>query len=211
MAGAQVPLEHTKGGTAVGVVGASSPHCRRFGADPHPIHRPTGVITHRRGRRVRAAATDGLPKVPPAPARASRRDAAPVQPLRAVAVPLPGALARVSRRRVQAPCLRRVRRGGVVPRFRRGRGGRRADARTHVHAAGECPAFVSEDCDKPIVCFVCDTCDEHCRTEGGPHACSKAHEAWRLGKGHPTFGEGVTVTHAPRGRVPPAPKPRWRS
>jgi hypothetical protein len=66
------------------------------------------------------------------------------------------------------------------------------------------------ECGQPLVCFICDTCAEHCLTEGGPDACWKAHEAWRLGKGDPTFGDAM-VTHPGPGVVPPAPKPWWRS
>ena len=65
------------------------------------------------------------------------------------------------------------------------------------------------ECGEPLVCFICDACPEHCLIDGGPDACWEAHEAWRLGKGDPTFGEGATVTHAPRGSIQPAPKPRW--
>lgn len=76
---------------------------------------------------------------------------------------------------------------------------------------GDDNQLLCEDCDTPLVCFICDTCAEHCRTEGGPDACWEAHEAWRLGKGDPTFGEGATVAHPPVGSILPAPKPRWQS
>jgi hypothetical protein len=65
-------------------------------------------------------------------------------------------------------------------------------------------------CGKPLVCFICESCAEHCLTEGGPDACWDAQESWRLGKGDPTFGEGATVSRPPPG-TQPAPKPRWRS
>jgi hypothetical protein len=62
------------------------------------------------------------------------------------------------------------------------------------------------ECGQPVVCFVCDTCAEHCVTEGGPDACWDAHESWRLGEGDATFGPDF---RPPAGSVPAAPKPRW--
>ena len=70
-----------------------------------------------------------------------------------------------------------------------------------------------EVCGAPLVCLVCEMCPEHCLTDGDPDACWEAHEAWRLGKGDPTFGEDPTATvmHPPRGSVQPAPRPRWKT
>lgn len=75
-----------------------------------------------------------------------------------------------------------------------------------------------EGCGAPLVCFICDSCPEHCLTNGDPDACWEAHESWRLGKGDPTFetvaaratkpGRRVTLNGAP---IPPAPKPRKRT
>ena len=67
------------------------------------------------------------------------------------------------------------------------------------------------ECGALLVCFICESCAEHCLTEADPEACWQAHEDWRLGKGDPTFGESATVTCPQRGGVLPAPKPRWRS
>jgi hypothetical protein len=65
------------------------------------------------------------------------------------------------------------------------------------------------ECGKPLVCFICESCPEHCLTDGDPDACWEAHESWRLGKGDPTFGEVVAARPPPPG-IPPAPKPRWQ-
>jgi hypothetical protein len=70
---------------------------------------------------------------------------------------------------------------------------------------------LTRECGKPLVCYLCDSCAEHYLTDADPDACWEAHEAWRLGKGDPTFGAGSTVTSPRRGTVPAAPRPRWRS
>ena len=67
------------------------------------------------------------------------------------------------------------------------------------------------ECGLPAVCFLCDACPDHCVTDGGPDACWEAHEAWRLGKGDPTFGEAFASRAPKPGTVPAFPKPRWRS
>jgi len=67
-----------------------------------------------------------------------------------------------------------------------------------------------EGCGAPLVCFICDTCAEHCVTDSDPDACWEAHEQWRRRLGDPTFGPGATVTH-PIAGIEAAPKPRWRS
>ncbi len=67
------------------------------------------------------------------------------------------------------------------------------------------------ECGKPLVCFLGESCPEHCLTDGDPEVCWAAHEAWRLGEGDPTFGVVVAVRHPPPGSIPPAPKPRWPS
>jgi hypothetical protein len=51
-------------------------------------------------------------------------------------------------------------------------------------------------CDKPIVCEICESCAEHCKTEAGPDACWQAIENYRQ-------------MLAPN--YPAAAKPRWRS
>ena len=68
-----------------------------------------------------------------------------------------------------------------------------------------------EGCDRPWVCHLCETCADHCITEGGPDRCWEAHEAWRLGLADPTFGEAFASRAPKPGTVPAAPKPRWRS
>ena len=62
-------------------------------------------------------------------------------------------------------------------------------------------------CGKPMVCFICDTCPEHCHAEGGPDPCWEAHERWRLG-GPDDSLQSITASMPPVG-VRPAPKPRW--
>jgi hypothetical protein len=64
-----------------------------------------------------------------------------------------------------------------------------------------------EQCGKPLVCFICETCPEHCNTAGDPDACWEAYEARRLGQGDPTLGEDATATQ-PFPEHVPAPKPR---
>jgi hypothetical protein len=62
-------------------------------------------------------------------------------------------------------------------------------------------------CGKPMVCLICDTCAEHCHTEGGPDACWAAHERWRLGGPDGSLAS-ITASMPPVG-VRAAPKPRW--
>jgi hypothetical protein len=76
-----------------------------------------------------------------------------------------------------------------------------------------------ERCASSLVCFVCETCAEHCAL-GDPDACWEAHEAWRLGYPDAAFVTIVAQVARLPGRpiigpdgklVPPAPRPRWRS
>jgi hypothetical protein len=74
------------------------------------------------------------------------------------------------------------------------------------------------ECGAPLVCFICDSCAEHCLTDGDPDACREAHESWRLGKADPTFGR-VRSSVGGEGKpimlngepISPAPRPRWLS
>ncbi|MGH7439325.1 MAG: hypothetical protein ACRENE_26865 [Polyangiaceae bacterium] len=68
-----------------------------------------------------------------------------------------------------------------------------------------------DGCDRPWVCHLCETCAEHCITDGGPDRCWEAHEAWRLGLPDPTFGEAFASRAPAPGTVPAVPRPRWRS
>ncbi len=58
-----------------------------------------------------------------------------------------------------------------------------------------------EHCGKPLVCFICETCTEHCTTAGDPDACWEAYEERRLNQGSEPSPE----------RALPAPKPRRTS
>ena len=68
--------------------------------------------------------------------------------------------------------------------------------------------FVSDDtcyeCGKPIVCFVCESC-ESCCVNVDPDECWEIQEEWRL--------TGVDRALGVSGRIPvgvePVPKPRW--
>ena len=63
-----------------------------------------------------------------------------------------------------------------------------------------------EQCGKPLVCFICETCAEHCTTAGDPDACWEAYEERRLGQ----IGEETGPQPSPE-RALPAPKPRRTS
>ena len=97
-----------------------------------------------------------------------------------------------------------MRRDGLVFREREDRGAK-------LPLVDKEPEGTCFDCGKLIVCELCETCAEHCITEGGPDACWQAHEDWRLGKGDPTFDVTFASVKPRRGSIPPAPKPRWRS
>jgi hypothetical protein len=87
-------------------------------------------------------------------------------------------------------------------------------ADTHRTAPGEVASvrrvdedFKCGDCDALAVCMICDTCAQHCLTDGDPDACWKAHERWRLG-GPDDSLQSITASMPPIG-VRAAPKPRW--
>jgi len=64
-----------------------------------------------------------------------------------------------------------------------------------------------DECPRPWVCHLCEACEDHCLSPGGPDACWQNHETWRLTGYDDTLGVQSTI---PVG-VTPAPRPRWNA
>jgi hypothetical protein len=74
---------------------------------------------------------------------------------------------------------------------------------------GEARATHCIDCQRPVVCALCDACAEHCVMQHGPDECWEVHEAWRHGRADRVFDAAFAAFTPPPGAVAPAPLPRW--